>query len=148
MQKTPNAKTQRAAKGRAPKRVPSPTPQDGALGAGGTSALVVLANYVFRGQIPAEVIAAAAPFISFGVIYFVAAAKHYEKVRRERNDVEEYERDVLRLLEDDSISAENKERLKAHLEEFRLLQLDAKRRTLVARLEETMSAVTASASNI
>ena len=149
MGKPPNPKPSRNTKSAtASKRGPVPSRQDGALGAGGTSALVVICNYLFGAKVPAEVVAAAAPFIALGFAFCLALFKHYRSQKIEAKDDEEYERDIKRILEDNSFSNEAKEQLKVEWEEMRLLKIREKRLKIIARYSETVSTLNASSSEI
>ena len=149
---SPALKNQIPAKPRgAQRRVPAPTAQDGALGAGGTSALVVISNYVFSvvgAKIPAEVLAAVAPFFTLGLTYLLAVVKHWNGRRRERDEIREYEREVDDLINNMNISEEIKQQLKADREKILLLKIEEKRHRIMFRHTEIVSALNASSSEI
>ena len=148
MAKAASPNKRQTAGSKSSKRVPAPTHQDGALGAGTSSGLLVIANYVFGHQLPKEVVAAAAPFVCLGFTYLVAGARHFLGVREQRKEQKDYERAVRDLLLDQTISDAVKKQMRVELEEVRLLTIEAKRQKIIARHESIMASTGSSDSNI
>jgi hypothetical protein len=127
------------------RKVPS-THQEGALGAGGTSALIVVARHLWP-EMPPDLLSAGSFFISLGFIYVWAVIKRSTDARREKKDLEEYEQALDDMLRDERISEDKKKLLKARWEEIRILRVEAKERRVIARHEEIISSVSTSVSS-
>jgi hypothetical protein len=118
---------------------PTPTNQDGALGAGGTSALGVLVSYMFGDHLPAPVIAAAAPFVSFSLTYLVAATNHWRKNNRRKKDELEYNAAVQAILDNPEIDTNIKDRIKEQRHETMLLSVETLRKRILKNMEDSQS---------
>jgi hypothetical protein len=113
------------------------------VGAGSTSALIVFANYV-AGQIgkplPSEVMAAAAPLVSFVISYFIAAAKYFRSAVGDWNDKRKLKREIETLIKL-GVEPDVEKRLRSQLTEIQFLSVEARRVRIIARHEEAASSV-------
>jgi hypothetical protein len=121
--------------------------QEGALGAGGTSALIVIARHLWP-DMPPDLLSAGSFFTSLGFIYIWAVIKRSADARRERKELEDYEKALDDMLRDDRISEDKKKELKARWEEIRILRVEAKEQRVISRHEEIIASVSTSVSGV
>ena len=133
----------RAASGSDKRRAVSPTAGDGVLGAGGAGSLIVIGQFITGMKLPAEVAAAAAPFVSLGITYLVALMRQRHQTRSQQRGLEEYELRVLEILKDEFVSQETKVKVPKEWEEMKVLSLTE----IKQRVIESMSTARASASD-
>jgi len=129
------------------RRVPAPDAQDGAIGAGGTSALVVIAKYVFGQNVPLELVAALAPFLSWGFSYAVAGAKHWHRNWRAARVERDYERDYEDFMRDPSIPEALKEEARARRQTRRLQRLTETEQVIMLWHTQRMASLSVSSSD-
>lgn len=125
------------------KGIPDLSAQDGVLGAGTVSSLLVIWQYAMGQKIPTELAGAITPFASLAISYCLAFGKQFYNDQKQQRAKRKYERGVLRILRDAEVSEETKAKVKKEWEEFGYIDLTVQRQQII----ESMAVVSASVSD-